>query len=94
MGNLRTKDLSKIGYHNDQLRSLVIGIASKNFKHHSKQQLLEPLTKVSQKQKMSTKKPLSEPQKRRLGVVLEALNTPIFSTKAFRNFPKAFFIFY
>lgn len=29
---------------------------------------------------MSNKKPLSEPQKRRLGVVLEALNTPIFST--------------
>ena len=43
MGNLRTKDLSKIGYHNDQLRSLVIGIASKNFKHHSKQQLLNLL---------------------------------------------------
>lgn len=41
---------------------------------------------------MSNKKPLSEPQKRRLGVVLEALNTPIFSTKAFRNFLEAFFM--
>lgn len=46
MGNLRTKDLSKIGYHNDQLRSLVIGIVSKNFKHHSKQQLLEVLVNI------------------------------------------------
>lgn len=46
MGNLRTKDLSKIGYHNDQLRSLVISIASKNFKHHSKQQLLDLLTAI------------------------------------------------
>jgi tRNA-splicing ligase RtcB len=46
MGNLRTKDLSKIGYHNNQLRSLVIGIASKNFKHHSKQQLLDLLVSI------------------------------------------------
>lgn len=46
MGNLRTKDLSKIGYNNDQLRSLVIGIAAKNFKHHSKQQLLDLLTAI------------------------------------------------
>jgi tRNA-splicing ligase RtcB len=46
MGNLRTKDLSKIGYHNDQLRSLVIGIAAKNFKHHSKQELLDLLVDI------------------------------------------------
>ncbi|NCD68565.1 RtcB family protein [Mucilaginibacter agri] len=46
MGNLKTKDLSKIGYHNDQLRSLVIGIASRNFKHHSKQQLLDLLANI------------------------------------------------
>ncbi|MGH7237685.1 MAG: RtcB family protein, partial [Candidatus Saccharimonadales bacterium] len=46
MGNLRTKDLSKIGYHNDQLRSLVIGVASKNFKHHSKLQLLDLLVNI------------------------------------------------
>src|SRR5690606_14503018 len=42
----RTKDLSKIGYHNDQLRSLVIGIISKNFKHHSKQEILELLQNI------------------------------------------------
>ena len=46
MGNLRTKDLSKIGYHNDQLRSLVIGIISKKFKHHNKQQLLDLLVDI------------------------------------------------
>jgi tRNA-splicing ligase RtcB len=46
MGNLKTKDLSKIGYHDDQLRSLVIGIASKNFKKHSKQQLLDLLVNI------------------------------------------------
>lgn len=46
MGNLKTKDLSKIGYHNDQLRSLVIGIALKNFKHHSKEQLLNLLVQI------------------------------------------------
>ncbi len=46
MGNLKTKDLSKIGYHNDQLRSLVIGIASKNFKHYGKQQLLDLLVNI------------------------------------------------
>ncbi|WP_345949989.1 RtcB family protein [Mucilaginibacter sp. PAMB04274] len=46
MGNLKTKDLSKIGYHNDQLRSLVISIAAKNFKHHSKEQLLDLLVQI------------------------------------------------
>ncbi len=46
MGNLRTKDLSKIGYQNDQLRSLVINVASKNFKHHSKQELLDLLVEI------------------------------------------------
>ncbi|MBL4676956.1 MAG: RtcB family protein [Mucilaginibacter sp.] len=46
MGNLRTKDLSKIGYHDNQLRSLVIGIAAKNFKHHSNQELLNLLVNI------------------------------------------------
>jgi tRNA-splicing ligase RtcB len=46
MGNLKTKDLSKIGYHNDQLRSLVIGVAAKSFKHHSNEQLLELLVNI------------------------------------------------
>jgi tRNA-splicing ligase RtcB len=46
MGNLRTKDLSKIGYVNDQLRSLVINTATKYFKHYSKEEILDLLTKI------------------------------------------------
>ena len=46
MGNLRTKDLSKIGYTNDQLRSLVTGITSKHFKHYTKEQVLELLINI------------------------------------------------
>jgi len=46
MGNLKTKDLSKIGYHNDQLRSLVISVTAKNFKHHTKEQLLDLLVQI------------------------------------------------
>ena len=46
MGNLRTKDLSNIGYVNDQLRSLVINTATKYFKHYSKEEILDLLTKI------------------------------------------------
>lgn len=46
MGNLRTKDLSKIGYKNDKARSLAINIASKHFKHQSKAEILEILTQI------------------------------------------------
>jgi len=48
MSILKAKDLSKIGYENDQLRSLVIGLASKNFKHYSKENLLNLLTQIIQ----------------------------------------------
>lgn len=46
MGNLRTKDLSRIGYHDDQLRCLIISIAAKNFKHQSKQEILDLLINI------------------------------------------------
>lgn len=46
MGSIKTKDLTTIGYNNDQLRSLVIGIISKSFKHHSKAQLLTLLVQI------------------------------------------------
>lgn len=46
MSILRTKDLSKIGYTNDKARSLVINIASKHFKHHSKADLIRLLTEL------------------------------------------------
>ena len=46
MSTLKAKDLSKIGYTNDQARSLVINIISKHFKHHSKEELVELLTHI------------------------------------------------
>ncbi|MCD8740783.1 RtcB family protein [Mucilaginibacter roseus] len=49
MGNLKTKELSKIGYTDNQLRSLVINIASKHFKHHTTEHLLNLLTDILQR---------------------------------------------
>src|ERR1700683_4575977 len=46
MSTLKAKDLSKIGYTNDQARSLVINIASRHFKHHSKDELIALLTEI------------------------------------------------
>jgi tRNA-splicing ligase RtcB (3'-phosphate/5'-hydroxy nucleic acid ligase) len=46
MSTLKAKDLSKLGYTNDQTRSLVINIISKHFKHHSKAELVTLLTNI------------------------------------------------
>jgi tRNA-splicing ligase RtcB len=46
MGTLKAKDLIKIGYANNQLISLVLGIASKHFKHHSNDQLIDLLAEI------------------------------------------------
>ncbi|HVI44058.1 MAG TPA: RtcB family protein [Chitinophaga sp.] len=46
MGSLKAKELSKIGYTNDQTRSLVINIISKHFKHHSKTDIIRLLTDI------------------------------------------------
>ena len=46
MSTLKAKDLSKIGYTNDQARSLVINIVSKHFKHHSKEEIITLLTDI------------------------------------------------
>ena len=46
MSTLKAKDLSKIGYTNDQARSLVINIVSKHFKHHSKEEIITMLTEI------------------------------------------------
>ena len=46
MGNLKTKDLTKIGYANNQLISLALGIASKHFKHHTNNQIIEVFTGI------------------------------------------------
>lgn len=49
MHNLKTKELSKIGYTNDVSRSLVINIVSKNFKHESKETVIALLTNIKNK---------------------------------------------
>lgn len=46
MSTVKAKDLSKIGYTNDQTRSLVINIISRHFKHHSKEELIALLTNI------------------------------------------------
>ncbi len=46
MSTIKAKELSKIGYTNDQARSLVINIVSKHFKHHSKEELMTLLTDI------------------------------------------------
>src|SRR5688572_25902997 len=46
MGSIKAKELSKLGYTNDQTRSLVINIISKYFKHHNKDVLFELLTNI------------------------------------------------
>jgi tRNA-splicing ligase RtcB len=84
MGNLRTKDLSKIGYHNDQLRSLVIGIASKNFKHHSKQQLLELLVNIKNDPEAFLDNELTNKIAEK---VIGKVDAPSFKTYELRNEP-------
>lgn len=59
MGNLNTKNLSKIGYTDNQLRSLVVGIAAKNLKHHTKDQLLALLTKIMQQPELYLNDPVT-----------------------------------
>src|SRR5258708_32946205 len=46
MSTLKAKDLSKIGYTNDQAKSLGINIISKHFKHHSKEERIALLTQI------------------------------------------------
>jgi tRNA-splicing ligase RtcB len=48
MSNLKTKELSKIGYTNDQARSMVINIISKHFKHATKAEILTLLTNIKE----------------------------------------------
>ncbi|NEU10148.1 RtcB family protein [Flavihumibacter sp. R14] len=46
MGNLKTKQLNKLGYTNNQLRSLVINVVSKHFKHYNNEQIIDLLTAI------------------------------------------------
>nr|WP_294794994.1 RtcB family protein [uncultured Mucilaginibacter sp.] len=84
MGNLKIKDLSKIGYHNDQLRSLVIGIASKNFKHHSKQQLLDLLVEIKNNPERFLENELTSKIAEK---VIGKVEAPVFKTYVLRDEP-------
>lgn len=46
MGNLKTKELDKLGFENNQLRSLVINIIAKHYKHHTKEEIIQLLMEV------------------------------------------------
>jgi tRNA-splicing ligase RtcB (3'-phosphate/5'-hydroxy nucleic acid ligase) len=46
MSTIKAKELSKIGYKNDQARSLVMNIVSKHFKHHPKEELIAMLMEI------------------------------------------------
>ncbi len=46
MGKFKTKELDKLGFTNDKLRSLVINIIPKHFKHHSNEQIIQLLSDI------------------------------------------------
>jgi tRNA-splicing ligase RtcB len=46
MGQIKTKELSKLGYTNNQTRSLVINIAAKHFKHTGKAEIFRLLENI------------------------------------------------
>lgn len=46
MSIIKTKELSKIGYTNDQARSLALNIIAKHFKHHTKSELVAMLMDI------------------------------------------------
>jgi tRNA-splicing ligase RtcB len=48
MGNLKTKELTQIGYADNKQRSLAVNIIAKHFKHYSKAELISLLTNIRQ----------------------------------------------
>ena len=46
MSNIKIKELSKIGYTNDQARSLALNITARHFKHHTKEEVISLLTAI------------------------------------------------
>jgi tRNA-splicing ligase RtcB len=79
MSTLKAKDLSKIGYTNDQARSLVINMISKHFKHHSKEELVELLTNIKASPETYIKDEITGKIARTLMDVEEESNFKVFS---------------
>ncbi|UOE49897.1 RtcB family protein [Mucilaginibacter sp. SMC90] len=48
MGNLKTKELTQIGYADNKQRSLAVNIIAKHFKHYSKAEVINLLTSIRQ----------------------------------------------
>ncbi|WPU98298.1 RtcB family protein [Mucilaginibacter sp. cycad4] len=48
MGNLKTKELTQIGYAGNKQRSLAVNIIAKHFKHYSKAEVMNLLTGIRQ----------------------------------------------
>lgn len=48
MGNLKTKELTQIGYADNKQRSLAVNIVAKHFKHYSKAEVINLLSKIRQ----------------------------------------------
>lgn len=46
MGKFKIKELDRLGFTNDKLRSLVINIISKHFKHHNNEQIIQLLSDI------------------------------------------------
>ncbi len=49
MNNIKLKELSKMGYTNDQARSLALNITSKHYKHQSREEVIQLLLNIKQK---------------------------------------------
>lgn len=47
MGNFKTKDLDRLGFWDNKIRSLIIGIISKHYKHADKEQIKELLSRLN-----------------------------------------------
>ncbi|SEN12179.1 tRNA-splicing ligase RtcB [Mucilaginibacter gossypiicola] len=48
MGNLKTKELTQIGYADNKQRSLAVNITGRYFKHYSKAEVIDLLSKIRQ----------------------------------------------
>lgn len=84
MNNLKLKDLDHIGFDDNQLRSLVIGVASKNFKHPSRQQLIALLMEI----KNNPKAFLAEESTRKIAEkIIGKTSEPVFQVHDLRDVP-------
>jgi tRNA-splicing ligase RtcB (3'-phosphate/5'-hydroxy nucleic acid ligase) len=79
MGNIRTKDLSKIGIINNRARSLAIQITAKHFKHHTKDEILQLLKDLASNPGKYEDEPLFRPLSFVLQDKVEEKQSTVFS---------------